>query len=396
MLAKTRQRWPLLCWLAVLLATVAGCAASEPGLPRPASPTPVACAHWSVEPLTADRSVIKVEVAGSYEQIGHALGKWYRDQGHLPRPMTAAEQQTARALLAFYTDVAPGMREQLGGVYSAYGLRLDDLSHAIPVWDEEGIRILLPGLVESHSCSVIATRPSIAADGHARLARNHDWPTELTDVFVVFAAPEQGYPTVVMTRGLPGLAASDGMNAAGLALGLASVRNVGYTWAEPALPSNVAYRLVLEQCATVEEAIALLRSVPVGFVNPAPEQLISHILLADRSGDSAVLEFLPQGIIVSRTSAPYQVMTNNYWAGPADQHTCARYQTAVASLADAQGAVGADRLMAIMSSLRGTTQWTVAYDLEELSLELTLPGDGFAHHFKLFLADFVARMSARK
>ena len=393
---KTRQPWSLLCLLAVLLAAASACAASESALPPPALPAPVARAHWSVEPLAADGSVVKVEVAGSYEEMGHALGEWVRAQGHLPRPLTPAEQQTARALLAFYTDVTPSLHEQLRGVYSAYDLRLEDLSHAIPVWDEEGIRILLPGLVEPHSCSVIATRPSMAADGHARLARNHDWPAELTDVFVVFTAPEQGYATVVMTRGLPGLAASDGMNAAGLALGLASVSNAGYTWAEPALPSNVAYRLVLEQCATVEEAIALLRSVPVGFVNPAPEQLISHILLADRSGDSAVLEFLPQGIIVSRTLAPYQVMTNNHWAGPADQPACPRYQAAVATLTEAHGRVDTDRLMAVMASLRGSAQWTVAYDLQELSLELALPGDGFAHHFKLFLADFVARMSARK
>jgi hypothetical protein len=321
MLCCSYARWrhraapsAVLLGFAVLLAV--GCTVHPPNLPAEPTLSSSPSAYWSVQPVTADGSVVKVEVAGTYEQIGYAFGQWYRQQGHLARPLTGGEQQTARGALAFYADVTPSAYEQLRGVYAAYGLGLDPVTEAIPVWEGEGMRILLPGLVELDSCSVIAARPEMAPDGHARLARNHDWPTALTDVFLVFAAPEQGYASVVITRGLPGLAASDGLHAAGLALGLASVSNAGYQWADPALPSNAAYRLVLEQCANVEEAIAMLRKIPVSFVNADSEQVITHILLADRSGASAVVEFLPQGVVVTRSEGPYQVMTNNYWAGP--------------------------------------------------------------------------------
>lgn len=354
-------------------------------------------AHWSAQPLTPDSSVTKIEVAGTHAEIGYLLGRWYYEQGYLPRELTASERETVRALLAFYQDVAPSVEQQLRGVYAAYNLNLEDASEGIPVWDEDGIRILLPGLVERHSCSVVVVRPEMTADGHTLLGRNHDWPTRLTDVLLVFTLPEEGYPTVVMTRGLPGFTASDGMNGEGLALGLASVRNIGNgSPAEPALVSTAAYRLVLERSANVEEAIEMLRQLPIAFVNSSPDEVISHILLADRSGASAVVEFLPEGIIVSRTDTSYQVMTNSHWAGPADQTNCQRYQTAVEELEGADGAVDGNRMMEVMSSIQASTQWTVVYDLEELSLELTLPESGFLYRNRLSLADFIAQMNARE
>jgi predicted choloylglycine hydrolase len=338
-----------------------------------------------------------IEVAGTQAEIGYLLGQWNLEQGRLPRELTASERETADALLAFYQDVAPSMLQQLHGVYAAYNLDLDDASQGIPVWDEEGIRVLLPGLVERHSCSVVVVRPEMTADGHTRLGRNHDWPTRLTDVLLVFTLPEEGYPTVVVTRGFPGFTASDGMNEKGLALGLASVRNLGYgSPTGPALVSTVAFRLVLEQSANVEEAIEMLRRLPIAFVNSSSDEVISHVLLADRSGASAVVEFLPEGIVVSQTDTPYQVMTNSHWAGPADQPECQRYRTAVYELEGSEEVVDGNRMMGVMSSIQRSTQWTVVYDLEELSLELALPGGSFPHHYRFSLADFVARMSARE
>jgi predicted choloylglycine hydrolase len=349
--------------------------------------------YFTVEPLTPDGHVVKMELAGTYYQIGYALGKWYQEQGHIPRALTPAERKIARGMLGFYQSLDPQLLEQLQGLYAAYDLDLYDVDTGIPIWDEDGIRIMLPGLVEAHSCSVIYSRPEATSDGHARFGRNHDWPTELSDVALVFTAPQGGYATAVMTRGVPGLAASDGMNSEGLALGLASVSNPGYQLPDgPALVSNLAYRLVLEHSADVEQALKMLEMIPVTFVNPNPEELITHILLADRSGDSAVVEFTAQGVVVSRTDTPYQVMTNSHWSGPADQPGCPRYQTATGQLAGNVGRIDTAGLMGILFSLQSSTQWTVLYDLEDRSLVLTLPGDGFRELFEYSLADFVERV----
>ncbi|MGD8793757.1 MAG: C45 family autoproteolytic acyltransferase/hydrolase [Anaerolineae bacterium] len=340
-----------------------------------APPAPSLAAHWSIQALTPDYPLQKIEVAGTYEQIGYALGKWYQDRGFLPRPLTDDEEEVARELLRFYEGVHPSILAQLRGMYAAYGLSLDEVKEAIPVSDNEGIRVLLPGLVESGSCSVVFTRPEIAADGHARLGRNYDWPGAVPDTYLVFTRPDSGYATVVMTAHTPGLTAADGLNSQGLALGFASVRNAGYELPTgPALVSGLAYRLILETCSNVEEAIALLRGAPITFINPSPDELITHLLLADRSGESVVVEFLPEGIVVSRSDAAYQVMTNSLWAGPGDQPDCPRYQKAVEGLEEARGRIDRGRLMAVMSSIHGSTLWTSLYDLEELSLVLTLPG----------------------
>jgi predicted choloylglycine hydrolase len=357
--------------------------------PLAPSPSPSSAAHWSVQALTPDYPLQKIEVAGTYEQIGYALGRWYQDRGFLPRLLTAGEQEVARGLLRFYDGVQPSILAQMRGMYAAYGLNLDDVQEAIPVSDNEGVRILLPGLVESGSCSVVFTRPQMAADGHARLGRNYDWPGAAPDTYLLFTQPECGYATVVMTAHTPGLSAADGLNSQGLALGFASVRDVGYELpAGPALVSGFAYRLILETCASVDEAIALLRSVPITFIKSSPGDPTTHILLADRRGASAVVEFLPEGMVVSRADTPYQVMTNSYWAGPADQPDCPRYRTAVEQLEEAYGGIDTKGVMAIMASLQGSTQWTMVYDLEDLSLTLVLPGADPSVLYQFSLADF--------
>jgi predicted choloylglycine hydrolase len=357
------------------------------------TPTTFPVAFWSIQSLPSFFPVRMIEVAGSYEEIGHALGKWYQSQGYTPSSLNASQQEKARELIAFYDSVKPSINKQLRGVYAAYGLSLDEAGQGIPIWDDQGIRILLPGLVEQHSCSVVFSRPEIADDKHARLGRNHDWPESLTDTLLVFTYPPVGYPTVVMTRGTPGFTANDGMNSQGLAFGLASVNNLGYRTPDgPSLPSNSAYRLVLENSANVEEAIDMLQSIPIAFINPSPDEVISHILLADRSGASAVVEFLPQGIVVSHADTPYQVMTNSNWAGTADQPGCPRYRTAVAELEKARGKLDTEGLVSVMASIRSSTQWTVVYDLEDLSLVLTLPGDDFSTPHWFSLAEFMSRM----
>ena len=55
---------------------------------------------------------------------------------------------------------------------------------------------------------------------------------------------------------------------------------------EPAIQVIHMVRIALETCATVEEAVALFQSVRIWF----PVE-VNHILLADKMGNSAVIEF---------------------------------------------------------------------------------------------------------
>ncbi len=358
--------------------------------PRPTDtpvPTPRPLAYWSIEEFTTGYPIEKIEVAGTYEQIGYAFGQWYRDHHFSARRLDDDEQAEASAALALYGDVHPGTVEQMRGVYDAYDLNLDDTSHGIPVW-KSWWRFLLPGLVEDPACSVAFVRPEMASDGHARLGRNNDWAVSMPDTTLLFTYPEDAYANVVMTVGAPNFTVFDGMNDQGLALGIAAVDGAGYEPPEMSLVDIHVYRIALETCSNVSETIDFLSTVPLAF---SPE-FGTHVLLADASGASAVVEFLPEGVIVSRTETPYQVMTNDHWAGPASQFDDSRYQTAVAMLEEGQGEIDTEGLIAVMTSVHVYTQWTIVYDLEDQTLTLALPNDSFGARYTFSLAEFAARM----
>lgn len=372
----------------------------------PTASAEYAGAFWSSEKFTPGYPIEKIEVAGTYKQIGYAFGQWYKAKGYKPRPLTNGQQAMARAQFAFYEKAYLSTAEQIRGVYAAYGLNLADMKTGIPVYEKKGFQSLLPGVIDDNTtqaqyvddCSVVFTRPEMNKDGHARLGRNHDFPKASPHTALIFTYPKNdGYSTVIMASSMPGFINFDGMNSRGLAIGYASVGSPNYPFPKgPALHVCQAQQLVLEKCANVEEAIAMLRTLPVTFSSALE---LGHILLADRGGASAVVEFLEEGVVVSRTDTPYQVMTNNYWAGVrANKELCWRYNRAVNALQSKHKEINGEGMMAVMSDISFTyeTQWTIVYDLQDLSLTLALPDDKFATQYKFSLSDFIKRMEKWK
>jgi len=371
--------------------------------PNPAISKDYQGAYWSNEQLTADYPLERIEVAGTYKQIGCMLGQWYQAHGYVSQPFPPDIKETARACYGLIEKIYPGMSEQMKGVYVSYGLNLSEMHMGIPVWEGLNFIGLLPGVSINKnkagpgkdSCSNVFVRPEMNTDGHARFGRNHDWSYPMLHTALIFTFPDTAgyYPTLLMTGGAPGFAAVDGINSKGLAIGNASVYLPYQPSKEPALIDFMALHLVLEKCANVAEAVALLRSIPVTHLQAFTP---SHFLITDRGGASVVVEFLSTGIECSITDAPFQVMTNNYWAGPANKDLCWRYNKAVSDLISKQGQMDTDGMTAVMSSIRYSTQWTIIYDLQDLSMILTLPNDNFKKQYKFFLADFIARMEKRK
>lgn len=360
--------------------------------PSPGSINPV---YFSVRNLDLAESLLVFEVAGSYQEIGYLLGEWYRERGLLPQLLSDEEMKRAESLITFYKSVNPSIVDQMRGMYSAFGLDLDEMDAGIPVSDIDGIEVLLPGLIRRHSCSVVFARSEMTSDNHPRLGRNYDYPEDIQDLTLLFTYPDGGYPTAVITPRTPGLTAADGINSQGLALGFASVEDLGY---DPppgeALISSFAYRFILEHSANVNEALELIRTIPIRFVPSSPEGIITHLLIADRSGDSAVIEFMPEGVVINRSETPFQVMTNNTWMDPEKRTSCDRYQTAVGSLDSGSGTINSNSLMETLSKLRGSTQYSVVYDLQDLSLLLALPSSDFSTEHQFSLSEFMTRMES--
>jgi len=232
--------------------------------------------------------------------------------------------------VGFYESINPAINDQIRGFYDAFDLDYGELVDGIVLSDSNGIEILIPGLINQHSCSVVFARPKITTDRHGLLGRNYDFPGEIGTLTLLFTYPEEGYPPAIITPRTPGLTAADGINSRGLALGFASVNDPGYTPpAEVTVISSFFYRYILEHSASVEEALKLIKTIPISFVPSHPNGIITHILLADKSGDSAVVEFMPECIVVSRSNDPYQILTNNLWVDREARQSCNRYQLAV-------------------------------------------------------------------
>lgn len=111
-----------------------------------------------------------------------------------------------------------------------------------------------------------------------------------------------------------------GVNAAGLFVDVSPVPSVSTSAPRGTTLSHPIAGELLDRCATVEEAIALLRehSVP-GLQN-------SHLMISDRSGASAIVEWDGSQLHVIPKSGIYQIMTNFRLSDPAQGgHPCYRY-----------------------------------------------------------------------
>lgn len=119
-------------------------------------------------------------------------------------------------------------------------------------------------------------------------ARNHDmfFDYKKTTESCLYR-PSGGYTFLGQGDALIGK--EDGVNERGLAVGMTFVAS---TRAKPGLNFLFIVRCLLEKAGTVDEAIDLLRSLPISTAQ--------NIVLADKNGDMAVVECCSQGIAVGR------------------------------------------------------------------------------------------------
>ncbi|MFZ2053434.1 MAG: C45 family peptidase [Candidatus Aminicenantales bacterium] len=167
----------------------------------------------------------------------------------------------------------------------------------------------------------------------------------------------------------------DGINEKGLSIDCAT-NGEEYFWQEsypqePTVFAGHMARIVMDTCATVDEAVALIGSVRVWFPNEG-----LHWVIADAAGDSVVVEFdLDRKMVVIDRPGPYELMTNTALQKGEDYVTnnCWRYQRAKPMLE--AGIVSNDDMLNIMSSVRptsggGRTLWTSIMDVNNRTFEV--------------------------
>ena len=175
-------------------------------------------------------------------------------------------------------------------------------------------------------CSTICTRDE---QGIVFFGRNYDW--EECTAMIVHTRPENGYESVStccldflgfsegyapdgsMMERMQSLAAIyvplDGMNEKGLMVAdlmAGDDEETHQQTGKPALTTTTAIRLLLDQAATVDEAVALLKQYDMNSSIGSAH----HLSLADASGKSVVVEYVGGEMLVTET----KVVTNHYLA----------------------------------------------------------------------------------
>jgi hypothetical protein len=242
----------------------------------------------------------------------------------------------------------------------------------------------------SPSCTCLAT----ATEEGTIFGRNFDFPPNPT--LLLYTDPPDGYASVSMVdlgyfgysmanppdpdgdieilKGTPYLP-FDGMNEHGLAVGMAAISH-----AEPPHdPEKViigeiqAIRLLLDRARDVEEAIGLLEAFNIEMEDPP-----IHYLLADRSGASAIIEFVAGEMKVIRGDEPWQVITNFIVTGSTapTQAPCDRYRAAYDGLSSSEGRVSTAEAMELLEgSSQTSTIWSTVYNLETGEVDIVMGGN---------------------
>jgi hypothetical protein len=122
-------------------------------------------------------------------------------------------------------------------------------------------------------------------------------------------------------------------------------------------------RLVLDYAKTADEAVELLRQYNIRFVAET-----CHLMIADATGKSVVVEFIDGQLRPTTTHESWQICTNHELCGKSEAEnctSCGRYKLASAELAELHAKGDANDVMKIMQSVSKPdhTMWSSVYDL---------------------------------
>jgi len=221
-----------------------------------------------------------IQFRGDHFQFGFMQGKLLKDSMILENRTKEWEIKRARFLIdaaeaeGMFKTFAPGIWDEFLGLQAALDVPMEEVLR-----DFGGYRIdALPS-----GCSIVT--------GDDFFVRNYDFhPQTYEGRYVLYEPTDQGYAVIGPSSRITGR--MDGMNEKGLVL--------GYNFIHRKKPGDgfVCYmisRIVLETCATVNEAIALLKAIP-------HRGSFSYVVM-DASGERVIAEASPRSVDVRKANA---------------------------------------------------------------------------------------------
>jgi len=240
---------------------------------------------------------------------------------------------------------------------------------------------------EAYACTGFSAR---LPEGQPLYGRNFDWHPN--PALVLMTRPKGRYASIsLVDNSYLGYSATrtpmeapqdlegawrlpfDGMNEKGLVVGMMAVDHAeGPKGAgKPRIGELGILRVLLDRAATVRDAITLMGEYEIDLANPP-----IHYLLADRSGDAAIVEFTGGKLHVFRTGKPWAVSTN-FLLGevppPARDRACWRFAKVSDRLGQSNGVLDRKGVLDLLEAVSvPRTRWSAVYEPDSLTLTLVL------------------------
>jgi len=170
------------------------------------------------------------------------------------------------------------------------------------------------------------------------------------------------------------------LNEAGLAVGMMAIDRSSYEGnpQKKTLGSLEIIRAVLDYTGSVAEAIAMMDNYNIDFRGGPP----IHYLLADRSGETAVIEYIDGEMRVLKDDKPWLVSTNfiiSEEKSSGGNTECNRYNHLYRALAGKRGVITMDQGMKLLEDVSQDhavkTMWSIMYDLEGGKIKVAMGRD---------------------
>lgn len=231
-------------------------------------------------------------------------------------------------------------------------------------------------------------------DGQRLFGRNYDYLD--TDTLVVYSEPKDGYasygvadlaffdinteggmdidsPTAKLFSLAAPYACVDGINEKGVGIGILqlSTPEIHQDNGKKDFIPIMAIRVILDTCASVDEAIEYLESYDYhSFLGDS-----FHLYITDKTGLSVVVEWDDEGMfIVEDTGCTNDVLCeeNEYYESDWE---CWRYDTIKERLADKENILTADEAMQLTDDIhQKNTEWSCVYNLDDFTFDICLDG----------------------
>lgn len=263
----------------------------------------------------------------------------------------------------------------------------------------KGLPIDVPYEIPNLACSTF-----IAEDPQGGYIFGRNLDNQTTDLAVIKTAPKNGYKSVsVVNLSFLGynetfkpdklldrintLATAyfplDGVNEKGLAVGVLQLQApvTAQDTEKADVGTTLAIRAMLDKCATVDEAVELLKSYDMY----AAAKGCYHFQIADSTGNSVVVSYVNNEMQITEKKDGILCATNFYLHDVPfeyEKQGVDRYEKLIEVLEPKKGVLSAEEGMELLDyvSIKGTdpdekgrvysTQWSSIYDLENPALSL--------------------------